>query len=499
MKQAYSEILDELKQTKEIVNNPELLSEVEKRMQEEQLQVMVYGAYNAGKSTLINALQGEEIAKTGDIPTTDSVDRYQWNDIILLDTPGVNAPIAHENVTMEQLQRTAVVLFVIRDGDMDSKDIYQRLIDLIGRKKKVFIIFNNKLNEEERQIAVEHINSLLAKTLKEANLELSYLQELEIIAINLKTSLKARLEDKAPLLEISGFNILIESLKNWIIQQSSEQEKFNQFKHYLYENWFDPKLQTLKAQLSTGKRQEVEQLEREKANLQQEKNFLKLEVGQEIRNQVVSNKRTLLELFRTVNDSGQLEADIERIIYSMNKAIEDKLQIQLSALSNKYTIEQPQMENSPLWDTAGDIFKKAISDKNNLTELLKIGRSFKVPLLKGRWEKTLGRWAGRAAILLQTGIAIWDAYSSAKEQDELNDQQRQYMLELHQAVERICNDYQTNAITATDKAIDEMFNPKLDELQKQILAYQAEDNKLSNDYIALEQSKHNIERIKWYA
>lgn len=37
------------------------------------ISVMVYGIYNAGKSTLINALIGQEVAPTGDIPLTDKV------------------------------------------------------------------------------------------------------------------------------------------------------------------------------------------------------------------------------------------------------------------------------------------------------------------------------------------------------------------------------------------------------------------------------------------
>ena len=48
---------------------------------------MLFGAYNAGKSTLINALLGEERAVVGDIPTTDAVHRYDWDGHIMLDTP----------------------------------------------------------------------------------------------------------------------------------------------------------------------------------------------------------------------------------------------------------------------------------------------------------------------------------------------------------------------------------------------------------------------------
>ena len=82
------------------------------KVEDRALHVVVYGAYNAGKSTLINALLGEERARVGDIPTTDRVDAYDWNGYRLLDTPGVNAPIKHEQVTAEQLARIKAIVLV---------------------------------------------------------------------------------------------------------------------------------------------------------------------------------------------------------------------------------------------------------------------------------------------------------------------------------------------------------------------------------------------------
>ena len=73
-----------------------LKDEYEGRRSESLLQVMILGNYNAGKSSLINALLGEEVAAIGDIPNTVNAGRYEWNNCCLLDTPGVNAPIEHE-------------------------------------------------------------------------------------------------------------------------------------------------------------------------------------------------------------------------------------------------------------------------------------------------------------------------------------------------------------------------------------------------------------------
>ena len=61
--------------------------------------VMVYGIYNSGKSTLINALCKEEVAEMADRPMTDQITEYDKGDYYLVDSPGVDAPIQHEIVT----------------------------------------------------------------------------------------------------------------------------------------------------------------------------------------------------------------------------------------------------------------------------------------------------------------------------------------------------------------------------------------------------------------
>ena len=123
----YNQVLENMRRTEALIQRyrddgewHRAKADIVYRVENEALHIVVYGAYNAGKSTLINALLGEERARVGDIPTTDRVDAYDWNGYRLLDTPGVNAPIEHEQVTADQITRTKAVVLVVREGDQDA-------------------------------------------------------------------------------------------------------------------------------------------------------------------------------------------------------------------------------------------------------------------------------------------------------------------------------------------------------------------------------------------
>ena len=48
-----------------------VLDDLRQRVEDDRIRIMLFGAYNAGKSTLLNALLGKESARIGDVPTTD--------------------------------------------------------------------------------------------------------------------------------------------------------------------------------------------------------------------------------------------------------------------------------------------------------------------------------------------------------------------------------------------------------------------------------------------
>jgi len=186
--------------------------------------IMVYGVYNAGKSTLINALLGIERAKVADRPETDCVSRYPWREFEILDTPGIDAPIRHEEVTREQLHAADVVIFVVNPlGVIEEAKTLSALLDLVACEKKIVLVLNSK-NPLDPMDA-ERLKDELRQRLQAMALERGMppvLQAIPILEVNAKSALKAKLEGKQALLARSGLPVLERDLYKFLssIEQS---------------------------------------------------------------------------------------------------------------------------------------------------------------------------------------------------------------------------------------------------------------------------------------
>ncbi len=94
------------------------------------LRIMVAGIPNVGKSTLLNALAGRKMAKTGDVAGTTR--GKQWlkvnSDLSLLDTPGIAGP--------DQDRETGLILAAVgalREGVFDNLEVAYELLNRLSQ------------------------------------------------------------------------------------------------------------------------------------------------------------------------------------------------------------------------------------------------------------------------------------------------------------------------------------------------------------------------------
>lgn len=207
LKKSISDIVGKWKEIAESRIPPEDISSaielVSNKLENIKPVISLYGAYNSGKSTLLNALVGKELAPVGDSPETYEIAEHKWGNWTIYDTPGIDAPIEHEETTDKHLKESECILFVVStDGDMEVRDIYVRLAELAQRKKPILVVFNDKSSilsdtdkKQDKLTGIyERYDSNLQKIWSEKELGDVPLPEKWIV--NAKSALKARLAEK---------------------------------------------------------------------------------------------------------------------------------------------------------------------------------------------------------------------------------------------------------------------------------------------------------------
>lgn len=187
--------------------------------------IMVYGIYNSGKSTLINALLGAEVADTDDVPKTDRVDTYQWRQYQILDTPGIDAPIEHEQVTNEELLKADGVVFVANPiGVAEEAKTLSVLMDLVEADKQVFLVFNEKSEMDEELFATlkDQTRARLQSEAGKRGLK-NVLKDIPMIKVNAKRALTGRLKKQPKLFAASNFQDLERELSDFLNRFTEEQ------------------------------------------------------------------------------------------------------------------------------------------------------------------------------------------------------------------------------------------------------------------------------------
>lgn len=209
-------------------------------------QIMFFGLYNAGKSSLLNELLRDDVAKVADVPTTDHVDYYNWRGYTIADTPGVGAPIEHEEVTNEAIRKADVVLFVMTNaGSFEKKGNYVRMKDIVDAGKKIIIVINDKSNflpqecyEEMMQVQQKIYDNMMALGINNVK------ERFTILFVNAKLAHKGRTANKPLLWEKSQ----IAELESYILSEMKNSDDFAVIRHAIDE--INKDVEAIREQLS---------------------------------------------------------------------------------------------------------------------------------------------------------------------------------------------------------------------------------------------------------
>ena len=119
--------------------------------------IVCTGIYNAGKSTLLNALCAEERFPTGDVPTTKKLAQSEFDGAVYIDTPGLNAEAEDDQEARSACDTADFILFVsnAQNGGIGVaeagwlQDLRERCTSKSLKRRMVYVLTHCGQIEEE--------------------------------------------------------------------------------------------------------------------------------------------------------------------------------------------------------------------------------------------------------------------------------------------------------------------------------------------------------------
>lgn len=526
----------------------ELLHRFDKKKANPELSIMVYGVYNAGKSTFINALLGQESAPVGDVPLTHKVDSYPYKNYTIQDTPGIDAPKEHEQVTDGQLEKVDAVLFVVNpSGVAEEKDTLDKLIFLFKKHKKVFLIFNEKtpFSEEDFIKIKDQTRKRLQDIALEHGIKEEILKDIPIFKINAKTALKGKLEDKPKLVEHSGINLLEKELNKFIDEIINNNEVYHSLKSSLAD-FIDDNIETLQKRCDNNIKKQYDNLVKE---IYQDRTLLLNSTKSRInrlQSQLSDNIKTWLrdnpksaeqQIENWVNSNVNVlhedtSYDFESLAVKLQSQIED-VQVSLPQLSQedigKVEIayqellkdgKETDFDSEKIGEVIDGIDPKHIVNvvgkvapkitEQHIVMTLQLTKKYLPTLMKGIGTKTMEKMAKTVSIrflpfigpVISVGFELWDMQKESQNAqkmqqtiDEQNRQRERYYQQIsdtaHQISGQISDELRHNLVNS----INEFFAQFMDFIKSTRQAFSEQEQKNSQVLSSLTAVKQELANV----
>lgn len=118
--------------------------------QQTKLTIGFIGQYNAGKSTLIKALTGNPTVRISAEICTDKVTEYSWQDVLLLDTPGIYAgKTDHDEITLDRISKCDLLVFAVPNElfNPEGGAFFKKVAEEMQRVGQMVLVVNKMSRE----------------------------------------------------------------------------------------------------------------------------------------------------------------------------------------------------------------------------------------------------------------------------------------------------------------------------------------------------------------
>lgn len=428
--------------------------------------IMVYGVYNAGKSTLLNALFGiNEMAKTNDVPETCEVKDYNYKGYTIYDTPGINAPIEHQKVTEEHLKKCELILFVLsNDASFEESYIYERIGEIIKSKKPILIVLNNKsaidINSTNAQAEITKVNQHLSTICDKNGIEKAE-TKVDISFVDAKTALEGKIEQEQELIDESKI-LFLEQKIDKLMGSSGINEVENGLNIFI-SDYINKTLNIIDSKINNPEMKKTQEMITYLEKLKQQ---LQIELKQMASDSVAIATKNLFELMLNRNEKDinnlieKITHEIAEQINQRMRQIQDELKLKINQFEvelREISLKNPDLninlnvENlSAVSTSSSDATKGAIVAAGG------VAVNFIPPVVP------VGGIPIPARALAQIALALYTAFSGsdearAKAQAQL-DEKRQMQLSAKNQSDEFSLKYNNQLNTDIQNKIEELFS-----------------------------------------
>lgn len=177
--------------------------------------IAVFGKYNHGKSTLLNAIFGYEAFKSADKRETIENLSIEHNDVMWIDTPGLDADVHGKDdaAALTGAFEMADYLFLVHQVTAGELDKYE--LDIFNRLAMNTTDYSQKMCLVLTQIdqkTTDELNTVIDKIQQQVSLE-SKFQNVTIIPLSATRYLRGIEENKPIFCEKSGISTLLDEIE----------------------------------------------------------------------------------------------------------------------------------------------------------------------------------------------------------------------------------------------------------------------------------------------
>ncbi len=205
-----------------------LESELNSLNERGELRIAFVGQYSSGKSTIISALTGNKDIKISANVETDVVSEYRWNNIVLLDTPGIQAGKVelHDLRTKEALNECDLIVYVLTSQLFDDV-IFENFLDLAYNQHldDKMLIAINKMSKEHGDF--KELSDNYMQSMHTIFRERGYDFNFPVVFIDAKDYIEGTEDDDEDFIQLSNFKTFIDQLNNFVDERGLIKKQFD--------------------------------------------------------------------------------------------------------------------------------------------------------------------------------------------------------------------------------------------------------------------------------